>query len=105
MRIDTHIATETRGRFERLCIQISYDRPLIKLIKVGGISQPVQYEELNSLCFSCGRAGHKEESCSHRVRASKRTNGDDANGENLEENKPTPSDKSYQTTISLGRGY
>lgn len=63
LRIDTHTATETRGRFARLCIQISYDRPLIKLIKVGGISQPVHYEGLSSLCFSCGCAGHREENC------------------------------------------
>nr|POF20545.1 hypothetical protein CFP56_51942 [Quercus suber] len=58
LQIDMHTATETRGKFARLCIQISYDRPLIKLIKIGGISQPVQHKGLSSLCFSCGRVGH-----------------------------------------------
>ena len=86
----------------RLCIQISYDRPLIKLIKVGGISQSVQYEGISSLCFSCGRVGHKEESCPYRARATKKADGDDANGENLEGKKSTPNDKSYPTKENFG---
>lgn len=27
------------------------------------------YEGLNSLCFTCGRVGHKAEVCPHHVRA------------------------------------
>ena len=94
LRIDMHIATKTRGKFARLCIQISYDRPLIKLIKVGGISQLVQYEGLSSLCVSCRRVGHREENCPYRVRTSELPGGDDANGEILEGKEATPPDKS-----------
>nr|XP_023877887.1 uncharacterized protein LOC111990334 [Quercus suber]POE79075.1 hypothetical protein CFP56_70868 [Quercus suber] len=53
-RIDTHTALETRGHFARLCVQVNFDEPIVKLIKVSGIDQPVQYEGINSLCFSCG---------------------------------------------------
>ena len=67
LRIDAHTATESRGRFVRLCVQICFDRPLIKNIKVGGINQPVQYEGLTALCFSCGRVGHKAEGCPYRA--------------------------------------
>lgn len=31
LRIDTHIAAEARGRFTRLCLQVNFDKPLVKL--------------------------------------------------------------------------
>nr|XP_023870400.1 uncharacterized protein LOC111983002 [Quercus suber]POE88813.1 uncharacterized protein CFP56_25259 [Quercus suber] len=102
LQIDTHTATKSRERFVRLCIQISYDRPLIKLIKIRGISQTVQYEGISSLCFSCGRVGHKEESCPYKAIAAEKAGGDDANGENLEGKKSTPNDKSYPTKENFG---
>lgn len=68
LRIDAHTATESRGRFARLCVQICFDKPLIRNIKVGGINQAVQYEGLTALCFSCGRVGHKTEGCPYRAR-------------------------------------
>lgn len=40
----------------------------MKLLRMGGIEQPVQYKRLNSLCFRCGRVGHKVEKCSYTVR-------------------------------------
>ena len=66
LRIDAHTGTESRGRFARLCVQICFDKPLIRNIKVGGINQLVQYEGLIALCFSCGRVGHKAEGCPYR---------------------------------------
>ena len=41
LRIDTHAATESRGRFARLCVQICFDKPLVRNIKVGGLDQSV----------------------------------------------------------------
>nr|POE64124.1 hypothetical protein CFP56_08495 [Quercus suber]POF10140.1 hypothetical protein CFP56_74779 [Quercus suber] len=72
LRIDAHTATESRGRFARIFVQINFDKPLIKLIKIGGIEQPMQYQGINSLCFSCGCVGHKMECCPYTTRASKR---------------------------------
>ena len=37
LRIDTHTASETRGRFVHLCVQVNFNDPLVKLVKVGGI--------------------------------------------------------------------
>ena len=48
-----------------ICVQVDFGKPLIKLVKIGGIKQPVQYEGINSLCFSCVRVGHKGESYSY----------------------------------------
>ena len=67
LRIDAHTATKSRGRFARLCVQICFDRPLIRNIKVGGINQLVQYEGLTALCFSCGKVGHKAKGCPYRA--------------------------------------
>lgn len=66
--IDTHTASETRGCFVRLCVQVNFDESIVKLVKVGGIDQPLQYEGISSLCFSCGRVGHKTEGCPYRTR-------------------------------------
>lgn len=41
LRIDTHTAIESRGRFARLCVQIYFDKPLVRKMKVGGLNQVV----------------------------------------------------------------
>ena len=66
MRIDSHTASGSRGSYARLCIQIDLMKPLIKTIKVGRLYQKVLFEGLSSLCFGCGRVGHKQEACSYR---------------------------------------
>ena len=63
LRIDSHTAMEARGRYARLCIQLDVTKPLINTILIGRFEQPVVYEGLHKLCFSCGRIGHKVEAC------------------------------------------
>ena len=72
LKIDTHTTKKARGRFARLCVQVNFDKPLIKIIKTRGLEQPVQYEGINTLCFSCDRLGHKVESCPYRIKAPKK---------------------------------
>lgn len=61
LRVDTHIATEARGRFARLCVQIDVDKPLATAILIGNFEQLVCYEGIHKLCFGCGRMGHRKE--------------------------------------------
>ena len=61
LRIDSHTINRERGRFTKLCIQINIDKPLIKCVKVGKMTQAVQYEGINSLWFACGRIDHRNE--------------------------------------------
>ena len=68
LRIDAHTASNVRGRFARLCVQVNLDKPLINSIQIGKMAQKVQYEGLNSLCFACGHMGHRKESCAYTIR-------------------------------------
>lgn len=55
LRIDSHTVNGARGRFSRLCVQVNLDKPLVRNVYIGKLAQSVQYEGINSLCFSCGR--------------------------------------------------
>ena len=66
--IDSYIASESRGSYARLCIQIDLEKPLTKWVRVGRINQQVLYESISTLCFCCGRLGHKLENCCYRVK-------------------------------------
>ena len=68
LRVDTHTANEARGRFARLCVQIDVDKPLVTAVLIGRFEQPVCYEGIQKLCFSCGRMGHRKENCQYTVR-------------------------------------
>nr|POE91809.1 uncharacterized protein CFP56_64217 [Quercus suber] len=68
LRIDSHTAMEARGRYARLCIQLDVTKPLINTLLIGRFEQPVVYEGLHKLCFSCGRIGHRMESCPHTIK-------------------------------------
>ena len=63
LRIDAHTANGARGHFARMCIQVDLDKPLIRSIFLGKLKQIIQYEGVESLCFECGRIGHKREAC------------------------------------------
>ena len=70
LRVDTFIASETRGRFDRLCIQIDVEKPLVTTTLLGKVEQPVSYEGIQKLCFGCGRLGHRHEACPYSIRQS-----------------------------------
>ena len=61
LRIDTFTATETRGKFARLCIQVDVDKPLITTVMIGKLQQSVTYKGIHNLCFECGKMGHRRE--------------------------------------------
>lgn len=68
LRIDSYTATGSRGSYARLCIQVNLDEPLINFVKVGRLKQKIMYEGIGSLCFCCGRLGHKQEHCCYKIR-------------------------------------
>ena len=73
LRIDYYIASGTRGSFARLCIQVYLDKPLINMVKIGRLKQRVTYEGIGSLCYCCGRLGHRQENCCYQVKTPETT--------------------------------
>ena len=63
LRIDAYTANGARGCFARMCIQVNLDKSLVRSIFLGKLKQIIQYEGVESLCFECGRIGHKKEAC------------------------------------------
>nr|POE85896.1 uncharacterized protein CFP56_18243 [Quercus suber] len=68
LKVDTHKATETKGKFTRLCMQIDINKPLVTTILIGKFEQPVCYEGIQKLCFGCGRVGHQKNLCPYTIR-------------------------------------
>ena len=40
----------------------------MKWVRVGHINQQVLYKAISTLCFFCGRLGHKLENCCYHVK-------------------------------------
>ena len=69
LRIDTHTASGTRGRYARLCIQVDFEKPLANVVLVDNVEQPITYEGLHRFCFFfCGRISHQREECIFTIR-------------------------------------
>ena len=67
LRIDSYTAMGTRASYAHLCFQVDLTKPLIMAVRVGKLRQKVLYEGISSLCFCCGRLGHKLESCNYHI--------------------------------------
>lgn len=63
IKIDSNTASSTRGRFARLAVSISLNRPLVSQFELDGRIQKVEYEGLPVICFACGRYGHSSHTC------------------------------------------
>ena len=68
LRVDTFTASETRGRFARICVQVDVEKPLATATMIGRLEQQICYEGIHIMCFGCGRIGHRKEQCPHIIR-------------------------------------
>ena len=98
LRLDTHTASESRGRFARLCIQVDIGKPLTTALLIGGKEQPVCYEGIQRLCFACGRIGHRRENCPYVVQ------NDDSRARETGEMKDVPANKGDEMHVPDNTG-
>ncbi|KAH9782115.1 DUF4283 domain-containing protein [Citrus sinensis] len=63
IKIDSNIASSARGRFTRLAVSVSLDKPLVSQFELDGRIQKVEYEGLPVICFACGRYSHNSSNC------------------------------------------
>nr|XP_023873451.1 uncharacterized protein At4g02000-like [Quercus suber] len=68
LSIDSYIASESRGSYARLCVQVDLEKPLITSVRVSRLVQKITYEGVLTLCFHCGRLGHKQDSCPYHIK-------------------------------------
>ncbi|GKV25513.1 hypothetical protein SLEP1_g34945 [Rubroshorea leprosula] len=71
LRVDAHTIHHTRGQYARLCVQVDINKPLITHVRIGKHKQRVLYEGIQTLCFKCGKIGHKESQCTGNSASSK----------------------------------
>ncbi|KAL0010056.1 hypothetical protein SO802_005164 [Lithocarpus litseifolius] len=77
LRIDSYTASGSRASYAHLCLQIDLTKPLINTVKVGLLRLKVMYEGISSMCFYCGRIGHRQENCCHRIRPFKKADNEE----------------------------
>ena len=84
LRINAQTATESRGRYAKICVQVNLNNPLIRTILIGRLVQAVVYEGISTLCFSCGRVGHSSEACPYTIKApTSKCQMEDTDGQSL----------------------
>ena len=49
-------------------MQVNPEKLLAKTVTIGKTTQSILYEGISSLCFTCGRIGHKKETCLYLIR-------------------------------------
>lgn len=63
IRLDTAAAQGTRGLYARACLELDLEKPLIARSRIDGIVRRIEYESLPTICYECGKVGHRRENC------------------------------------------
>ena len=61
LRIDSYTTSKSKGSCTRLCVQVDLEKPLITSVRVGRLVHKITYGGVSTLCFHCGRLGHKQD--------------------------------------------
>ncbi|KAJ8764017.1 hypothetical protein K2173_004898 [Erythroxylum novogranatense] len=64
IRVDYNTSELQKGWFARLVVTVDLDKPLVPKFSIDGEEFSVEYENLDNICFGCGRYGHSHSFCS-----------------------------------------
>ncbi|KAI8015510.1 hypothetical protein LOK49_LG05G03274 [Camellia lanceoleosa] len=67
LKVDINTAMATRGKYMRVCVEMDLRKPLLSYFAIGKYNYVIEYEHLHTFCFSCGKIGHRKDSCSNRL--------------------------------------
>ena len=67
VKIDSNTITAQRGKFSRLAVELDLQKPLVSQFNLEGRIQKVEYKNLPTICFGCGKFGHYREACPDSV--------------------------------------
>lgn len=65
IRLDFSTGNMTKSRYARVCVEVELIKPLTTNVWVEKHWQEVEYENLQLICFSCGRIGHRKDQCNY----------------------------------------
>lgn len=71
MKIDKLTSLHSRGKYARICVELDLEQPLASHIDANGMKFAIEYEGLHSICFRCGKYGHKKDSCQELLEVEK----------------------------------
>ncbi|CAN1829884.1 hypothetical protein LINPERHAP1_LOCUS32682 [Linum perenne] len=55
VKVDFNTQRAERGKFARIAIELDLNEPLAPVVEIDGVSQAIEYENMPSLCFGCGK--------------------------------------------------
>lgn len=98
LKIDTHTSIHSRGKFARICVEIDLSYKLVPYFTVLDDEFSLEYEGLHSICFGCGKYGHKKENCPEIILA----NSEQVACKQHDPIHMIPEEQQEQTTVNHG---
>ncbi|CAL1361154.1 unnamed protein product [Linum trigynum] len=71
IKLDFHTQHQQRAKFARIAVELDLSMPLVTRIRLDGKWQYIEYENLPTLCFDCGKIGHTTDTCPRTAVAAK----------------------------------
>ncbi|CAL1374994.1 unnamed protein product [Linum trigynum] len=63
IKLDFHTQHQQRAKFARMAVELDLSKPLVTRIRLDGKWQYIEYENLPTCCFECGKIGHTSTTC------------------------------------------
>ncbi|CAN1157945.1 hypothetical protein LINPERHAP2_LOCUS21848 [Linum perenne] len=63
IKIEFNTQRVERGKFAWIAVELDLSEPLLPVVLLDGATQHIEYENLPTLCFDCGRIGHEALCC------------------------------------------
>ena len=64
IKIDDTMLVGSKGMYACPCVEVDLDKPLLSKFRLRCQIQRIEYEAMHTICFQCGKYGHRRENCS-----------------------------------------